>query len=435
MSTAPRLESLKHSWGDDESGCTTLHIDMDAFYASCEIARNPQLKGKPVIIGTGERAVVSAASYEARRYGINSAMPAARAHQLCPDGIFLPVDMKYYRAQSAKIFELFHSFTDRIEQVSVDECYMDVSGALLRWGKPSAIARTIREQVHTQFNVTCSVGIASNKLIAKLASTNAKPDGMLLIPKARNAEFVQMLPVRSIPGIGPALGERLAHYGITDVSQLAQLSESDIAATIGSHTQAHHLWLAAHGESESPIVTHSPEKSIGAERTFLHDSESAQEVLALLHHCCDEVATRLRKHHLLARTVSVKLRYTNLSYGSKARTLDVPFDTLSTLYPVARDLFASMLHITPYRSASGSIELPEHLPVKIRLAGVSVSGFIDKEETLIQPVLDFSALDFSTSSANASDVLGEKRTSASQAEKTIDSLREKFGKDAVHLGM
>ena len=140
MSTAPRLEAAKRDWGHDETGCTVLHIDMDAFYASLEVARNPGLKGKPVIIGTGPRAVVSAASYEARKYGINSAMPAARAHRLCPNGIFLPVDMAYYRMMSHRIMhEVFLTVTDRFEQVSVDEGYMDVSAALLEWGRPSAI--------------------------------------------------------------------------------------------------------------------------------------------------------------------------------------------------------------------------------------------------------------------------------------------------------
>ena len=167
MSTAPRLEAAKRDWGHDETGCTVLHIDMDAFYASLEVARNPGLKGKPVIIGTGPRAVVSAASYEARKYGINSAMPAARAHRLCPNGIFLPVDMAYYRMMSHRIMhEVFLTVTDRFEQVSVDEGYMDVSAALLEWGRPSAIGAWIRAQVAELFHETCSVGIAWSTLVS-----------------------------------------------------------------------------------------------------------------------------------------------------------------------------------------------------------------------------------------------------------------------------
>ena len=232
MSTAPRLEAAKRDWGHDETGCTVLHIDMDAFYASLEVARNPGLKGKPVIIGTGPRAVVSAASYEARKYGINSAMPAARAHRLCPNGIFLPVDMAYYRMMSHRIMhEVFLTVTDRFEQVSVDEGYMDVSAALLEWGRPSAIGAWIRAQVAERFHVTCSVGIACNKLVSKMASTNAKPDGMLLIPAARSAEFVQMMPLRGIPGIGPSLEKRLNAWGVHSVAELAQLDEAALTRT------------------------------------------------------------------------------------------------------------------------------------------------------------------------------------------------------------
>ena len=156
MSTAPRIEAAKRDWGHDETGCTILHIDMDAFFASLEIARHPEFRGKPVIVGTGNRAVVSAASYEARKYGINSAMPAARAHQLCPNGIFLPVDHHYYSAVSHEIFHtVFREVTDRIEQVSVDECYMDVSGAVLAWHSPTRIAQWLRAQVAERFGITC----------------------------------------------------------------------------------------------------------------------------------------------------------------------------------------------------------------------------------------------------------------------------------------
>ena len=235
MSTAPRLAAAKRDWGHDETGCTVLHIDMDAFYASLEVARHPELKGKPVIIGTGTRSVVSAASYEARRYGVNSAMASARARQLCPDGVFLPVDMHYYRMMSRRIVEeVFSQVTDRFEQVSVDEAYMDVSGALLAWQRPTRIGAWIRQEVASRFHVTCSVGVAANKLVAKMASTNAKPDGMLLIPVARHAEFVQMMPLRGIPGIGPSLERRLAEWGVKTVADLAKMSEQTLATAIGS---------------------------------------------------------------------------------------------------------------------------------------------------------------------------------------------------------
>ena len=284
MSTAPRLEEAKRrNWGRDETGCTVLHIDMDAFYASLEVARHPELKGRPVIIGTGPRAVVSAASYEARRYGINSAMPAARAHQLCPDGVFLPVDMAYYRSVSHAIMtDVFHAVTDRVEQVSVDEGYMDVTGALLRWQSPTAIGAWIRSEVERRFHVTCSVGVAANKLVAKMASNNAKPNGMLLIPKARSAEFVQMMPLRGIPGIGPSMERRLNSWGVESVADLAQLDEATLAQVTGSKAAAHGLWLASHGLDSREVTPFTPEKSVGSEETLLEDTTDQRTVLRLL---------------------------------------------------------------------------------------------------------------------------------------------------------
>ena len=269
MSTAPRLAAAKRDWGHDETDCTVLHIDMDAFYASLEVARHPELKGKPVIIGTGTRSVVSAASYEARRYGVNSAMASARARQLCPDGVFLPVDMHYYRMMSRRIVEeVFSQVTDRFEQVSVDEAYMDVSGALLAWQRPTRIGAWIRQEVASRFHVTCSVGVAANKLVAKMASTNAKPDGMLLIPVARHAEFVQMMPLRGIPGIGPSLERRLAEWGVKTVADLAKMSEQTLATAVGSQTMAHGLYMAARGMDGREVTPYTPEKSIGSESTF-----------------------------------------------------------------------------------------------------------------------------------------------------------------------
>lgn len=269
MSTAPRLAAAKRDWGHDETGCTVLHIDMDAFYASLEVARHPELKGKPVIIGTGTRSVVSAASYEARRYGVNSAMASARARQLCPDGVFLPVDMHYYRMMSRRIVEeVFSQVTDRFEQVSVDEAYMDVSGALLAWQRPTRIGAWIRQEVASRFHVTCSVGVAANKLVAKMASTNAKPDGMLLIPVARHAEFVQMMPLRGIPGIGPSLERRLAEWGVKTVADLAKMSEQTLTTAVGSQTMAHGLYMAARGMDGRAVTPYTPEKSIGSESTF-----------------------------------------------------------------------------------------------------------------------------------------------------------------------
>lgn len=424
MSTAPRVEAAKRDWGHDETGCTVLHIDMDAFYASLEIARHPELRGKPVIIGTGPRSVVSAASYEARRYGINSAMASARARQLCPDGVFLPVDMRYYRMMSHRIFtEVFGRITDRIEQVSVDECYMDVSGALLRWGSPSAIGAWLRHEVADRYHVTCSVGIAANKLVAKMASTNAKPNGMLLIPKARHAEFVQMMPLRGIPGIGPSLEQRLNAWGIDSVADLAAASEETLVQATGSRTVAHGLALASHGIDERKIVPYTPEKSIGAERTFDADTTDMRVVNALLRRCCDEVASTLRRRGLVARTVTVKLRFDDLKYATKAHTMERPTDTASTLYPQATALLKAMLGL----SADTPDTVP--LPRRIRLAGVSASGLGETKSTPVQPSLDDVLEESSTPDG------GTKSTRMRDAEQALDAIRKRYGKGAASLGL
>lgn len=424
MSTAPRIAAAKRDWGHDERGCTVLHIDMDAFFASLEIARHPELANKPVIIGTGNRAVVSAANYEARKYGINSAMPASRAHQLCPGGVFLPVDHHYYSQISRDIFgTIFSRVTDQIEQVSVDECYMDVAGALLEWGSPLRIGAWLREQVRARHGITCSVGIASNKLVAKMASTNAKPDGMLLIPVARQAEFVQMMPLRGIPGIGPALERRLDEHGIDSVKALAEIDLPLLESIAGSRITAERLYNAARGLDARPIVTHAPEKSIGAEHTFPQDVSDAASVCGLLRRCCDDVASTLRRKGFVARTVTVKLRFPDLSVTTKSLTIEQPADSASALLPVTLRLLRAMLDIPADAT-------PARLPRAIRLAGMSVSGLSDRATTVIQPTLDDVLAE-----SGADGHVSTTQTRLRGAEEALDAIRGRFGSGSAQLGI
>ncbi|MEK0216509.1 DNA polymerase IV [Bifidobacterium mongoliense] len=444
MSSTPRLKAAKRDWGHDETGCTVLHIDMDAFYASLEVARHPELAGKPVIIGTGTRSVVSAANYKARRYGVNSAMATARARRLCTDGVFLPVDIDYYRRMSRRIFtEVFGRVTDAIEQVSVDEGYMDVSSALMRWGEPSAIGAWIREQVHRRFAITCSVGIASNKLVAKIASTNAKPDGMLLIPVASQARFVQMMPLRGIPGIGPALEQRLNAWGAHTVADLADMSEETLARATGSALSARHLSLASHGLDERQVTPRAPEKSIGAERTFDTDTRDRDRVCGLLRWCCDDIAASLRRRHLMARTVTLKLRFPDLHYATKAHTLQQPVDTASALYPQVTSLLDAMLgsgreghgDASERRRASSNPAAPNRpeapqplLSRAIRLAGVSASGLEPISKTVSQPSID----DLMEEEASSTGTTTSARLR--DAERTLDAIRHRYGDQAASLG-
>ena len=423
MSTAPRLAAAKRDWGHDETGCTVLHIDMDAFYASLETARHPELKGKPVVIGTGPRSVVSAASYEARRYGINSAMPSARARQLCPTAVFLPVDMDYYHSVSQAIMhDVFHTITDRFEQVSVDEGYMDVSGALLRWSKPSAIGAWIRQEVERRFHVTCSVGIAANKMVAKIASTNAKPDGMLLIPKDRSAQFVQMMPLRAIPGIGPKLEQRLTAWGITSVADLAQLSMEQLTQATGSAAGARNLWMASRGLDERTVTPTHVEKSIGSEETLMEDTTSQRIVCRQLRKSCDDVARSLRKRGFMARTVTVKFRFTDLSYRTRSRTLDRPVDAASALYPICVELMRTMFGLP-----ADDGERP--LPQPIRLIGMSASSLSQACDTAVQPTLD----DVLEETSRADDSTASRRLRTAEA--VLDAVRSKYGDQAASFGI
>ncbi len=426
MSTAPRIAAAKRDWGHDETGCTVLHIDMDAFFASLEVARHPEYAGRPVIIGIGNRSVVSAANYEARRYGINSAMASSRARRLCPDGVFLPVDIHYYREMSRRIFtEVFSQVTDRIEQVSVDECYMDVSGALLKWKSPRAIGAWIRERVAARYHITCSVGIAGNKLVAKMASTNAKPDGMLMIPLARHAEFVQMMPLRGIPGIGPSLEKRLNAWGVDSVADLAKMSVESLEHVTGSAVSARGLYMAARGMDDRPVAPRAPEKSVGAEHTFDTDTQDMRRVTSMLRKCCDDVASTLRRKGLVARKVMVKLRFPDLSYATKGRTLDGPTDVAGVLYPQCVSLLLSMMDMPEDSADAVSLARP------VRLAGMSAGGLVKAEDAVMQPSFD-DMFDDREHESPGSVTQSERMRGAEAA---LDAVRRKYGNSVAHLGI
>lgn len=432
MSTAPRIAAAKRDWGHDEVGCTVLHIDMDAFFASLEVARHPEYADKPVIIGLGNRSVVSAANYEARKYGINSAMASSRARKLCPNGVFLPVDIHYYREMSRRIFtEVFSRVTDRIEQVSVDECYMDVSGALLRWKSPRAIGAWIRDQVARRYHITCSVGIAANKLVAKMASTNAKPDGMLMIPVARHAEFVQMMPLRGIPGIGPSLEKRLNAWGVDSVADLAKMSMESLEQATGSAISARGLYMAARGLDDRPVALRAQEKSVGAERTFDKDTQDMRQVTSMLRWCCDDVAGTLRRRGLMARKVMVKLRFPDLSYATKGHTLDCPTDAASMLYPQCVALLLAMMGMPESSIDAISLTRP------VRLAGMSAGGLVEAADAAVQLSLD-DMLEEQNEAQRGRGTDTEPSTQSERlrgAEAALDAVRLKYGKGSVRLGI
>lgn len=439
MSTAPRSQAVRKDWGHDESGCTFLHVDMDAFFASLETARHPELVGRPVIVGgvEGTRGVVSTANYEARRYGVHSAQAMATARRLCPQGAFLPVDHHYYSHVSHEIFtQIVAKITDQIEQVSVDEAYINVAPALREWKSPRAIGEWIRQQVYQRFHITCSVGIGSNMLMAKLASTNAKPNGLLLVPQARNAEFVRLLDLRAINGVGPALEKRLSSWAVTTVAQIQEMSEAQVVRMVGSRQIGHWLSLACQGESERVLVTHAPEKSIGQEMTFPEDTNDLAKIRALLRNCCDHIARRLREKQLVARTVSVKIRFADLTYATRSQTSRVPIQNSVQMMQIADQLLPAALAawkrgrgVADVGASRGEVSADAGRsavsPTFVRLAGVSVSGLTEQSTTLYQPELDFDDTQENNETALKKN---------NELEKALDAVRAKYGSSVVRRG-
>ena len=252
----------------DEAGCHILHVDMDAFYASVEIRDRPELAGQPVIVGgTSGRGVVLSASYQARAFGVRSAMPVGQAQRMCPRAVFVPPRHRVYAAVSKEIMAIFGAVTPKVEPLALDEAFLDVAGAIRLFGAPAGIARSIRAQVAKQQGITCSVGVAPTKFVAKIASTRCKPDGLLVVPRAGVLDFLHPLPVAALWGVGARTGEVLARLGLRTVGDIAHTPEAALQRELGV-AQGSHLAALAWGRDERRVTPHVPEKSIGAEETY-----------------------------------------------------------------------------------------------------------------------------------------------------------------------
>ncbi|HTG47619.1 MAG TPA: DNA polymerase IV [Actinomycetota bacterium] len=337
-----------------------LHVDLDAFYAGVEVLKDPSLRGKPVIVGgTGTRGVVSSASYEARRFGVRSAMPAVRARRLCPDGIFLPPDFEAYRAHSNRFREVLLSYTPLVEPIALDEAFLDVAGATRLFGEPPVIAERIRAHVARDVGVTCSAGVAATKFVAKLASDDRKPDGLRHVPVGATLAFLEPLAVGRLWGVGEKTADLLARLGIRTIGDLARTPEPVLARLLGE-AAATHLSQLSHGVDDRPVVPYEPPKSIGHEETFERDLDDDEEILRELLHLSGRVAARLREGGYRARTVTLKARLANFTTLTRARTLAEATD-------VGADLFAVIGEL--YRSLPGAAR-------RIRLLGVQASGLV-----------------------------------------------------------
>lgn len=320
-----------------------LHVDMDAFYASVEVLDDPALRGRPVIVGgtPAGRGVVAAASYEARRFGVRSAMGAAQARRLCPDGIFLRPRMDRYAEVSRAIFALFATVTPLVEPLSIDEAFLDVTGCRRLFGPPEAIGRDLKERIGREIGLAASVGLAANKFLAKLASDLEKPDGFVVVPVGREREFLAPLPVGRLWGVGKVAEKALADLGIRTVADLLAHPRQALLARFGDHGR--HLLELAVGHDDRPVVPVHEAKSLGNETTFSEDIADAQQLQAVLDDLTDQVARRLRAHVLQARTVTLKARYADFTTCTRALTLPEPTDRTVDLRDAARTLLRERL--------------------------------------------------------------------------------------------
>lgn len=326
----------------DDSRTPFLHVDLDAFFASVEILDNPALAGKPVVVGgMGPRSVVSAANYEARRYGVNSAMPMALALRRCPNAVVVPVRMQRYSELSRQVMSIFDDMTPLVERLGIDEAFLDVSGAVKLLGSPWVIAQSLRARVLSETGLTCSVGIASTKFVAKLASGRSKPNGLLVVPAEQTLEFLHPLPVTALWGVGAATEVHLRRLGLNLVSDVANAPLSVLQSTLGPALGLK-LHSLANGIDPRSISTEREEKSIGHETTFTYDVTDPHEIRRALLRQSDDVAARLRKAEVVARTVVLKLRYQDFSTVTKSRTLAEPTNVGRRIYEEALAAFDAL---------------------------------------------------------------------------------------------
>ncbi len=315
-----------------------LHCDMDCFYAAVHIRDDPSLRGKPVVIGGRPegRGVIAAASYEARKFGVHSAMPSSRAIRMCPSLVFIPPDFRRYSRESEKIFAIYREITPLVQAVSIDEAYLDVTDHLGEWGTAKALAKEIRRRVREERGLTVSVGVGPNKLIAKIASDFDKPDGLTVVPPQRVQSFLDPLPVRRLHGVGPATERALAELGVQTVADLRAVPLETLSARFGKHGRG--LWEYARGIDDRSIETHSERKSLGTENTYAVDLRSLEKMDEEVGGMAKEVAEGLFRRGLAACTVTVKVRYADFTTLTRSRTFTIPVHDAGVIADCARDL-------------------------------------------------------------------------------------------------
>jgi DNA polymerase IV len=382
----------------EDTGCHILHVDMDAFYASVEIRDRPELAGRPVIVGgLSGRSVVLSATYQARAFGVRSAMPMSRARRLCPQAVVIPPSRGSYGAVSREVMAIFSSVTPLVEPLSLDEAFLDVSGAIRLLGPPVRIGELIRQQVAEQQQITCSVGIAANKFLAKLASVHCKPDGLLVIPADGALEFLHPLPISALWGVGERTGQMLARLGLRTVGDIARTPISALEGELGKAAAAH-LHALAWGRDDRGVAPSVREKSVGAEETFDTDVTDPAVIRRELLRLSRRTAGALRSSGYATRTVVVKLRKADFTTITRSRTLPEATSETQRIYATARSLYESS-------GLSGQ--------ARLRLVGVRATGLVPAAASATQLAL------------------GEQGASWRDAESAVDRITGRFGPDAV----
>lgn len=374
-----------------------LHVDMDAFFASVEMRDNPELIGKAVVVGAGVRGVVSAANYEARKFGIRSAMPIAKAKRLAPHAIFIPPRHHRYTEVSEQVMAILHDYTPLVEPLSIDEAFLDVTGAKRLLGSGREIAIAIRARIESELGITCSVGIAPSKFIAKLASTASKPNGMLEIKEDRILEFLHPLPVSELWGVGPKTGEALERLGLRTVADIAHTPRATLMRALGEAVGAH-LYELSWGRDDRGVETEEPESSISSAETFPYDFDDREEIMREYLRLTERATSRLRERGLYAKTISIKVRFSDFTTITRSKTLPLAIDSTHDVYEVVKLLYDA-LHLDRAR---------------LRLVGVSLENLVtDAPQQL---------------------VLGQRDRGWRDAEGAIDRAKERFGSSSVRPG-
>ncbi len=340
VSNAPRDERARRDWGGDDSDTTILHVDMDSFFASVELAEDPSLAGRPLIVGgVGTRGVVTSATYEARALGVRAGMPMGRAHALCPQARVVAVRHGLYGDYSRHVMAILSDVTPLVEQLSIDEAFLDVSGSRRRLGSPTRIGRMLRERIRAEVGIPASVGIAATKGVAKIASSHAKPDGLLLVPSEATVDFLQGLPVGVLWGVGGRTGDVLDREGIVTVGDLARADIRRLTRLLGA-VGAHHLHDQAWGIDHRSVTPGRDEKSISTESTFAENITDRRAIETFLVRSSHQCARRLRAGGLVAWTIGIKVRDIEFHTITRSLTLPAPTDLGREIARAASSLFA-----------------------------------------------------------------------------------------------